>query len=67
MNDNRITRLSASLSMFWVIHELNYMSNEAAIKWASSRQNLSLGFPTKHVSNQSPQVQGLTRKLKFHL
>ena len=24
--------------------------------WASSRQNLSSGFPTKRVSNQSPQL-----------
>ena len=35
--------------------------------WASSRQNLSSGFPTKRVSNQSPQLQSLARKLKFHL
>ena len=35
--------------------------------WASSRQNLSSGFPTKRVSNQSPRLQGLARKLKFHL
>ena len=25
------------------------------------------GFPTKRVSNQSPQLQRLARKLKFHL
>ena len=25
--------------------------------WASSRENLSSGFPTKRVSNQSPQLQ----------
>ena len=36
-------------------------------KWASSRENLSSGFPTKRVSNQSPQLQRLARKLKFHL
>ena len=35
--------------------------------WAPSRQNLSSGFPTKQVSNQSSQLQGLARKLKFHL
>ena len=35
--------------------------------WASSRENLSSGFPTKRVSNQSPQLQRLARKLKFHL
>ena len=30
--------------------------------WASLRENLSLGFPTKQVSNQSPQLQRLARK-----
>ena len=35
------------------------------IIWASLRQNLSLGFPLKGVSNQSPQLQRLARKLKF--
>ena len=34
---------------------------------ASSRENLSSGFPTKRVSNQSPQLQRLARKLQFHL
>ena len=34
---------------------------------ASSRQNLFSGFPSKRVSNQSPQLQRLARKLKFHL
>ena len=34
--------------------------------WALSRQNLSSGFPTKLVSNRSPQLQRLARKLKFH-
>ena len=31
------------------------------------RQNMSLGFPTKQVSNQSSQLHRLARKLKFHL
>ena len=35
--------------------------------WASSRENLSLGFPSKRVSKRSPQLQRLARKLKFHL
>ena len=35
-------------------------SNPTSI-WASSRENLSLGFPTKRVSNQSPQLQRLAR------
>ena len=29
------------------------------------QENLSSGFPTKQVSNQSPQLQRLARKLKF--
>ena len=37
------------------------------MKWASSQENLSLWFPTKRVSNQSPQLQRLAKKLKFHL
>ena len=32
---------------------------------ASSRQNLSSGFPTKRDSNQSPQLQRLARKVEF--
>ena len=36
-------------------------------KWASPRENLSSGFPPKRVSNQSPQLQRLAKKLKFHL
>ena len=36
-------------------------------KWASPRENLSSGCLTKRVSNQSPQLQRLARKLKFHL
>ena len=33
--------------------------------WALTRQNLSLGFPTKWDSNQPAQLQRLARKLKF--
>ena len=33
----------------------------------SLRENLSSGFPTKQVSNQSPQHQRLARILKFRL
>ena len=33
--------------------------------WASSRENLSSGFPTNLVSNQSLQLQRLARQLKF--
>ena len=34
---------------------------------ASSGENLSSGFLTKRVSNQSPQLQRLVRTLKFYL
>ena len=34
------------------------------LEWASSLENLSSEFPTKRVSNQSPQLQRLARKLK---
>ena len=36
-------------------------------KWASSRENLSAGFPTMRFSNQSPQLLRLATKMKFHL
>ena len=35
--------------------------------WASSRQNLPSGVPTKRDSTQSPQLQRLAREMKFHL
>ena len=38
-----------------------------AIIWASSRENLSLGFLTKQVTKQSPQLQRLASELKFRL
>ena len=37
------------------------------IKWAATRENLSSGFLIKRVSSQSPQLQRLARKLKFHM
>ena len=51
---------------------MNFCSNENILAhfrviWASMRQNLSSRFPTKRVSKQSPQLQRLARKLKFHL
>ena len=36
-------------------------------KWPSSRKTCPFGFPTKQISNQSPQLQRLARKFKFHL
>ena len=32
---------------------------------ATTRENLSSGFPTERVSNQSPQLNRLARKLKL--
>ena len=37
------------------------------IMWASSREDLSSGFPRKRVTNQSSQLQRLAGRLKFHL
>ena len=39
----------------------------SVIKWAVTRENLSLGFSTKRVSNQSPQLHRLAIKLKFYV
>ena len=44
---------------------LLYDLDGTSFKWASSRQNLSSGFPTKRVSSQSPQLQRLARKNKI--
>ena len=46
---------------------LLYRTGQLHYKWASPRENLSSGFPPKRVSNQSPQLQRLAKKLKFHL
>ena len=35
--------------------------------WALTRENLSLGYPTKRDSNHSPQLHQIARKLKFRL
>ena len=35
--------------------------------WARLRENLSSGVPLKPVSNRSPHLHRLSRKLKFHL
>ena len=52
----------------WVTSGLPRMArNMSFVIWASSRQNLSSGFPTKQVSNHSSQLQRLAKKLKFHL
>ena len=40
---------------------------DSMVIWASSQESLPSGFPTKQVSNQSPQLHRLARKLKFYL
>ena len=39
----------------------------SVIKWAATRENLSLGFSAKRVSKQYPQLHRLARKLKLYL
>ena len=43
------------------------MKETGEMIWASSREILSSGFPTKPVSNQSPQLQRLASELKLRL
>ena len=45
------------------------MNNEKwwTMIWDVMRENRSSGFPTNGDPNQSPQLQGLARKLKFGL
>ena len=47
-----------------VFHDHTHLlfANSKIEMWASSRENLSSGFPTKRGSNQSPQLQRLARK-----
>ena len=41
------------------------LKDSTYIKWASSRENLSSGFPTMRISNLSPQLQTQARNLEF--
>ena len=50
-------------SLIFICHR----SMLSVYNWASSPENLSSGFLTKRVSNQSPQLQRLAIKLKFYL
>ena len=45
----------------------NDATNKITYIWASLRENLSLGYPTKQDSNQTPQLQRLARILQFHM
>ena len=47
--------------------KLHISYNTLTINWASMRENLSLGFPKKRDSNQSPQLQRLAGIVKFSL
>ena len=42
-------------------------TNNSSPILASTRENLSSGFPSKRVSNRSPQLERVARKLKFQL
>ena len=42
-------------------------SSSGAINWASSRENLPSGLPTKSDSNQPSQLQRLARMLKIRM
>ena len=57
---------SRPTNMFFTLYVISKKNHDMAlIMWASSPETLSLGFPTKQVSNQSSQLQRLARKLKF--
>ena len=48
-------------------YPMNYENAATLVStWALLRENLSSGFLTKRVSNQSPQLQRLAGNLKFH-
>ena len=48
-----------------ILHIIFGVNKNSALIWASSRENLSLGFATRVDSNQSAQSQNLGRGLKF--
>ena len=58
-------RTSGNFTQQKVVLVEGLMWNKCII-WAPSQENLSSGFPSKRDSNQSPQLQRLARKLKFH-
>ena len=60
MNSLLIFFLFEILSVALVIFVLQLSRYEA-----TTRENLSSGFPSKRVSNQSPRLNRLARKLKF--
>ena len=68
LGDNINVQTMSYYVVFNKISDICEVTNHLLVNmWASSRENLSSGFPTKRVSNQSPQLQRLARKFKFHL
>ena len=53
--------LSCALNIHVVVGWCYHYNN-----WSSSRENLSSGFPTKQLKNQSLQLQRLAKNLKFY-
>ena len=60
-----IAKMSMSLKHKYI--KQDHIAGIRHIIWTTSRENLSSGFPTKRVSNQSAQLQRLASKLKFLL
>ena len=48
-----------------VIYQALFQEKMRLIIWAPFRENLSSGFPTLQDSNQSAQLQGLARILRY--
>ena len=69
LDPNCLQRLSADDMSRQRVKKDTFVSNDkiSNIIWALSRQNPSSGFLTKQVSNQSPHLQKLARKLYLHL
>ena len=65
-HSNGLSHKIDSISMELSILYFKGLLVNTAIKWASTLQNLSLGFPTKRDSKLSPQLQRPARTLKFH-
>ena len=59
--------LPSSLLLMKLNGYTNFIGSTAAIKWASSWQNLSSGFPKNRDSNQSSQLQRLAREVNFRM
>ena len=70
-NNSRMSKLVTDFGMKEMTIAVDLLkvmkyTSQLIIIWASPPENLSSGCQTKRVSNQSPQLQGLARQLKFH-